>query len=182
MALRAFRRQMGPLGYWRAIRESKDPPSFMVLLEDTAALLGIAVAAGGVFAADRFGVPALDGIASILIGAILGVTAAILARETKALLIGERASQGINDSIVSMARDQAGVEGANGALTVHLAPDQIVAALSLEFEDELRTPDIEKSVLALEQRIRNRHPEIVALFVKPQTRRTFDQAVAERQR
>ncbi|HYR67067.1 MAG TPA: cation diffusion facilitator family transporter [Reyranella sp.] len=181
MALRKFRQQKGSLGYWQAVRESKDPPSFMVLLEDTAALLGIAVAAGGIFAADRLGRPALDGLASILIGVILAVTAAILARETKALLIGERASQRINDSIVALARDQAGVEGANGALTVHLAPDQIVAALSLEFEDDLRTPDIERSVLSLEQRIRERHPEIVALFVKPQTRRTFEQTVAQQQ-
>ena len=180
MALRVFRRQKRELSYWQAIRESKDPPSFMVLLEDTAALIGIAIAACGVFAADRTGISALDGVASILIGVVLAVTATILARETKALLIGERASQRINDSIVALAREQAGVEDANGALTVHLAPDQIVAALSLEFEDELRTPAIEKSVVELEQRIRTRHPEIVALFVKPQTRRTFDQAAAKR--
>jgi divalent metal cation (Fe/Co/Zn/Cd) transporter len=180
MALRVFRRQKGELGYWQAIRESKDPPSFMVLLEDSAALIGIAIAAGGVFLSDRLGMSALDGVASLLIGLVLAITAAILARETKALLIGERASERISNSIVGLARAQAGVEGANGALTVHLAPDQIVAALSLEFEDELRTPDIEKSVLTLEQRIRSRHPEIVALFVKPQTRRTFDQAAANR--
>ena len=180
MALRTFSRQKGARGYWQAVQESKDPPSFMVLLEDTAALLGIVIAAGGIFAADRFGLTAFDGVASILIGAILGVTAAILARETKALLIGERASKEIDELIVALAREEAGVEDANGALTVHLAPDQIVAALSLEFEDDLRTTQIEQSVLSLERRIRSRHPEIVTLFVKPQTRRTFDQALGRR--
>ena len=177
MALRIFRRQKGSLGYWQAIRESKDPPSFMVLLEDTASLLGIAVAAAGVFAADRWVNPALDGAASIVIGLILGLTAIVLARETKELLIGERASEEINNSIIDLARRQPGVEDANGAVTVHLAPDQIVAALSIEFEDNLRTPDIEQSVISLERRIRECHPEIVRLFVKPQTRRTFVQDI-----
>ena len=88
VALGSFRAVKGAKSYWQAVRDSKDPPSFMVLLEDTAALIGIAIAAAGVYGADRFQLPALDGVASIAIGAVLAVTAFILARETKALLIG----------------------------------------------------------------------------------------------
>jgi cation diffusion facilitator family transporter len=178
VAFRTFGKIKGRMGYLEAAQKSKDPPSFMVLFEDTAALIGIAAAALGIFTSDRLQMPILDGVASIVIGLVLGVTASIIAWESKELLIGERASERITASILSLARGQEGVEGANGAIAVHLAPDQIVVALSLEFADDLRTPDIEKSVVALEQRIRERHPEIISLFVKPQTSRTFEQARA----
>jgi cation diffusion facilitator family transporter len=176
VAMRAFRRVKGSRGWFQAVRRSKDPPTFIVLFEDTAALVGIAIAATGIFAADRLAMPVLDGVGSVLIGLVLAGTAAILARESKDLLIGERAGEHIHASIIRIAQAEAGVENANGAVTVHLAPDQIVAAVSLEFADELRTPDIEASVVSLERHIRERHPEVVALFVKPQTRRTFDES------
>jgi cation diffusion facilitator family transporter len=180
LAVRTFGRAKGQLGFLEAARRSKDPPSFMVLFEDTAALIGIAIAAAGIFASEWLQMPALDGVASILIGAVLALVAGLLARETKELLIGERASERITNSILALAKDEPAVEGANGAMTVHLAPDQIVVALSLEFADDLRTTEIEASVISLEQRIRAHHPEVVSLFVKPQTRRTFERALAGR--
>lgn len=173
IALRAFQAVKGPLSYWAAIRQSKDPPSFMVLAEDTAALLGIAIAAVGIFAADRLQMPVLDGVASLLIGIVLAITASLLARESKELLIGERAEETIRKSIISLAQSEVGVEGANGAITVHLAPDQIVVALSLEFADDLHVPQIERCVVSLERRIRERHPQVVSLFVKPQSRYNY---------
>lgn len=176
LALATFRTVKGELSYWEAIRRSKDPPSFMVLLEDTAALIGISIAALGIYLADRLASPAFDGVASILIGSMLGAMALILARENKELLIGERAHEAISNSILALASSQSGVEKANGALTVHLAPDQIVVTLSLEFSDSLRTPELEQCVEALERRIRAKHPEVVSLFVKPQTARTFHAA------
>ncbi len=166
---RAFRAAKGDLGYWEAVRMSKDPPSFIVLFEDSAALIGIVIAAAGTYAADSLQMPVFDGVASILIGAVLAATSVALARESKGLLIGERADPQIAVSIEALARAEPGVAAANGVITVQLAPDQIVVALSLEFEDELRTPQIEEAVARLEQRMRTHHPQIVALFVKPQT-------------
>lgn len=167
IALRNFRIKKGTRSYWRAVRESKDPPAFMVLFEDTAALVGIAIAAAGIFTAERMDMPELDGVASVLIGVVLAVVAFILARESKELLIGERASERIGNSIRELAHSEPGVEAASGVFTVHLAPDQIVAALNLEFDDDLQTPRIERSVVSLERRVREKHPEVVALFVKP---------------
>ncbi|MEH6951820.1 cation diffusion facilitator family transporter [Nitrobacter sp. NHB1] len=181
IALKSFRASKGSKPYLEAITMSKDPPSFMVLLEDTAALIGIVIAAAGIWAADHFGIPAIDGAASILIGTVLAVIAALLARESKGLLIGERASEAINSSVLSLAESQPGVEGANGVITVHLSPDQIVATLSLEFADALHTPQIEECVTELERRIREKHPQIVSLFVKPQTRRMFEARQKQRQ-
>lgn len=162
------------------VRRSKDPPTFIVLLEDTAAMLGLAVAFVGIWLSQHFNEPRLDGAASVVIGCILAVTAWVLARETKALLIGERAHQHISDSILRQAAGVEGIAGAHGVLTVQLAPNQILAALSVEFEDALQTPQIEALVIEMEQRIRRVHPEVVVLFIKPQTPHRFRQAMHER--
>lgn len=179
IALRRFGKLKGRRGYWETVRDSKDPPSFMVLFEDTAALIGIAIAAAGNVAAQYWNFSAIDGIASILIGIVLAIAATVLARENKALLIGERASDEVVNSILSLAISEPSVDGANNVFAIHLAPDQILVALSLEFSDELRTPQIEAAVVQLEERIRAKHPEVIRLFVKPQTRRTFEKMRAE---
>ncbi len=179
IALKRFGKLKGRRGYWEAVRDSKDPPSFMVLFEDTAALIGIAIAAAGNFAAEKWGISEIDGVASLLIGVVLAVAAAVLARENKALLIGERASDDVIRSIQTLAISEPSVDGANNVFAVHLAPDQILVALSLEFSDELRTPDIEAAVIRLEDRIRKEHPQVIAVFIKPQTRRTFEKMRAE---
>jgi cation diffusion facilitator family transporter len=180
VSLRQFKAAKGPLGFYEAFRRSKDPPSFTVLFEDSAALLGILIAAFGTYAATSLGAPVFDGVASILIGLVLAATATLLARESKSLLIGERADRKLSDSILRIAGEASGASRANGVLTVQLAPDQIFAALSLEFADELRAPQIEEAVIEIERRIRAIHPEVVTLFVKPQTARTFSETVRRR--
>ena len=180
ISLRRFRLAKGSLSYYNAFRASKDPASFLTLFEDSAALVGILLAAGGTFAATSLGAPIFDGVASILIGCVLAGTAALLARESKSLLIGERADPKLSDSILRIAGQAGKTLRANGVLTVQLAPDQILAALSLEFADELRAPQIEESVIDIENRIRAAHPEVVTLFVKPQTSARFKESVRER--
>ncbi len=177
VALRQTGAAKGELGYFEAFRKSKDPPTFMVLFEDTAALIGIAVAAGGIYASVSLDMPAADGIASIVIGLVLGATALLLARESKSLLIGERAHHALSESILRIAGEERSVARANGVLTAQLAPDQILAALSLEFADNLTAPDIERAVVDIEEKLRAAHPEVVSLFVKPQTARTFRENV-----
>jgi cation diffusion facilitator family transporter len=174
-ALQQFKVAKGNLGYYEAFRRSKDPPSFMVLVEDTAALIGILLAAFGTFAATYFNLPILDGFASILIGLLLAGTAALLAKESKSLLLGERADQALSDSILRIADKYSPDSRANGVLTVQLSPDQILAAVSIEFSDDLRAPQIENSVIIIEREIRAAHPEVLALFIKPQTARVFQE-------
>jgi cation diffusion facilitator family transporter len=173
-ALRKFQATRGALGYWEAVHRSKDSPLFMVLFDDSAALLGIIIAALGIFLSHALNLPALDGVASMLIGVVLAIVAAILARENKSLLIGERAAPAVVLAAVALAEEAPGVVSANGALTIHLAPDQILAVLSVEFDDNLRSPEIESCVESIEERIRSAHPDIVTLFIKPQTRESFE--------
>ena len=180
IALRNFKGRLLYRELFRAIRDSKDPPSFMVLFEDSAALIGLIVAFAGTYFSVRLGLPVLDGVASIMIGLVLAATAVLLAKETKGLLIGESADRIIVDSIMRLASDMDGVDHANGILTIHLAPQQIAVALSLEFADELKTSDIEVRVTELERRLRHAHPTVIALFVKPQSPSGYRDAVARR--
>jgi divalent metal cation (Fe/Co/Zn/Cd) transporter len=85
------------------------------------------------------------------------------------LLIGERADPSLSDAIMRTAAGIPGVCSANSIVTVQLAPRNVIATLSLDFFDHLRAPDIERAVVELETRIRGAHPEVSALFVKPQS-------------
>ena len=168
VSYREFRVKAGGRGFWAAFRASKDPPTFMVLFEDSAALAGLAVAAAGTGLALATGDPHWDGIASLVIGAILASVAVLLARESKALLIGERADPALSAAIAALGGTIPGIERINAVATVQLAPDKVVANLSVEFADALTTPRIEAAVVALEARLREDHPEVTAVFVKPQ--------------
>jgi cation diffusion facilitator family transporter len=180
IALRNFKGQKSYGELFSAIRNSKDPPSFMVLFEDSASLTGLAIAFVGTFLSVQLDLPILDGVASIVIGLVLAATAALLARETKGLLIREAADKPIVDSIIHIAEEMEGIAHANGIITVHLGPEQIVVALSLEFADELRTPEIEGKVTELERRVRHLHPAVIALFVKPQSSSAYKDTLARR--
>lgn len=167
-ALREFSKSKGDLGYYQAMRQSKDPPTFIVLFEDSAALIGLLLAFLGTFSSDQLGMPILDGVASIGISILLAGTAVVLARESKGLLIGEPASRQTREAILAIAQKLDGIERVQLMFTVHLAPDQVVVALRLEFRDELTAPAIEKITAELERRIHDAHPDVIAIFVKPQ--------------
>jgi|SRR5690348_865014 cation diffusion facilitator family transporter len=169
VALREFRARKGRLGYFEAFRLSKDPSTFTVLLEDSAALLGLLVALAGLIGAQLLDQPVLDGVASIGIAGVLAVSAMLLARETKGLLIGETAHPAVSEAILAIAAADDGVRCANGVLTVQMGPNQVVAALSAEFEDALNTTQIEACINRIEKQAKVAHPEIISLFVKPQT-------------
>ena len=172
-SLRQFRQAKGDLGFFKAFMLSKDPPSFMTLFEDSVALLGVFIAAAATFAAVALGHPEFDGAGSIAIGLILATTSLFLARESKSLLIGEPAYPSIRHSILALANAQPSCLRANGLITVQMGPNQVVAMLSLEFSDAMLAPQIEAAVVDLETKVREANPEIVALFVKPQTEKTF---------
>jgi cation diffusion facilitator family transporter len=169
VGVRAFRAASEGLGMWQAFRRSKDPPAFIVVFEDSAALLGIFAAAAGTMATIVTGDGRWDGIASLVIAVILAGVALLVARESKALLIGERADPQLAAAIIRIAAGMPGVCSANSIATVQLAPANVIATLSLDFFDYLRAPEIERAVTLLEDKIRSEHPEVSAVFVKPQS-------------
>jgi len=182
VALKEFRQQKGRQGWFEAVRRSKDPSVYTVLFEDSAALLGLIVAFAGILSAELLEMPELDGVGSIGIAIILGATAIFLARESKGLLLGEPASPEVQRKVLAIAQEDPAVQRANGILSVHIGPEEIVAGLSIEFEDHLTAPEIEACVERLEARLKKEMPQISRLFVKPQAAGTWEQrrkAIAE---
>lgn len=179
VGLKAFRAAKGRLGYFGAFRASKDPSTFIVLFEDSAALVGLAIAAVGIAAAQIFNQPEYDGVASIGIALVLAVSSILLARETKELLIGEAALPQIREAILRIAGEDPDVRQANGVLTVQMGPNQVVAALSAEFHDGLNTQQIEHCVCRIEAAIKGAQLGVTTLFIKPQTPDTWRRRIAD---
>jgi cation diffusion facilitator family transporter len=163
----------------RAIGQSKDPTVFTVLFEDSAALIGLAIAAVGLFVTDSLGLAWGDGVASLAIAAVLGTTAVVLARETKSLLTGESASPRVVAGIREVLLADGNVNAVNELKTIHLGPEDIFVAASLEFRDGLDVGDIERSVRELEQAIKTRYDAVRQIFIETQSRRDHDQALAD---
>ncbi len=165
-AFREFSRAKGKWGVFEAVAKGKDPSLFVVLFEDSAALLGLFVAAAGVFLTDVTGDPRYDGAASVLIGLILGGTAMWLAYETKGLLIGERANPEIVEGIRKITADHSEVTRVNEVLTMHMGPEFILVNISLTFVDAAMADDIETVVSEIDETIKKRFPRVKRVFLE----------------
>lgn len=162
-----FNKAKGAVGWFQAVRRSKDPPAFIVLLENGAAMAGIIAAAVGLYTSQLTHDPFYDGAASVVIGIILGVTAMLLAYESKGLLIGEAADPELVSELRNLARDKTGVVGVGHVLTVHSSPDQITVMMNVDFHDDLLAGEVERIVCEVEQDARQRWPQVRRLFVRP---------------
>ncbi len=178
VSFREYRRRKGERGYLQAAQETKNPSIVIVFLENSADLVGIALAATGIAASSLLDDGRWDALASIAIGLLLGAIAVFLARETKKLLIGEAARPALVESVARLARSERGVGCYNGMLTVQLAPCEVLVALSLDFEDALHASEVQGVVASLESRIRKEHPEVVMVLVKPQSPEAYRTAHA----
>jgi len=166
-AFRDFKEAKGSLGWWEAVRRSKDPPAFIVLLENGAAMAGLVVAAIGVAFAQMTGDPFYDGAASVVIGIILGLTALLLAVESKGLLIGEAADAELVEAIRALTLSHSEVTGVGEILTVHSAPDQVTAMMSVDFKDSISAGQVETIVDRIECEAAVRWPEVRRLYIRP---------------
>ena len=162
-------RTQNDISFLQALRRSKDPSSFVVIFEDTAALLGLAVAASGVFLSHLTGQVFYDGLASILVGVILTVVAIILVTETKGLLLGESAFPEVRESIKSIVVSDEAVTTMEAPITLHLGPKDILLALNIEFKDDLSSDQIEVAIRRIESKIRDDHSEIRRIFIEAQS-------------
>lgn len=178
IAYKEFNRQRGNLSIMQAVRRSKDPAVFTVLFEDTAAMLGLIVAGLGIAGAQILGLPWLDGAASILIGIILAATAALLAYETKGLLIGESADPEVVSGIRALVQEVPHVEQMNELRTMHLGANQVLLALSLDFENDLPPGSVERTITDLELTIKKRYSQITRVFIEAQSKEQHERVVA----
>jgi len=171
VAAREFSKLKGKRGWIEAVRRGKDPSSFVVLFEDSAAMLGLVVAFVGVFLGSWLKNPYFDGAASVAIGLILGATALWLAYETKGLLIGEAAGQPIVDGIRDIARKYASVEHVNEVLTMHMGPDYVLANVSIDFTDSASAGDVADVVADIDSAIKRAFPVVKRVFIEGEARK-----------
>jgi cation diffusion facilitator family transporter len=169
-AFRGFTRAKGKWGYLEAIQRGKDPSMFVVLFEDTAAIIGLLVAFVGIALTQITGIPYFDGTASIVIGLILIGTAVWLAYETKSLLIGESANRPVIKGIREILKSNRLVEHVNETLTMHMGPDFILANLSVDFRDHATADDIESVIAEMDQAIKKQYPQIKRIFIEAEKR------------
>jgi len=168
-AVKAVNEARGQDSFAKYIRRSKDAPLFVVLLEDTGALLGLAIAGIALAGAVIFDMPVLDGVASLLIGFLLAGAAIILAIETKGLLIGEAADPEVQKGISAIIRTDDGIKEINEILTMHMGPEDIFCALSVDFRDDETSRDVEEAISDLEEKIKAQFPQVKRVFIEAQS-------------
>ena len=153
-----------------SIRQSKDPASFVILLEDAAALCGLLLALTGILLADATGSPLYDALASVGIGLLLAATAFLMAAETKGLLIGESADPELVGAIRQVAGASPNVTCVNEILTMQVGPDRILLNLSVHFADHLDGAGVRQAVNDMEAAIRARIPQAYRIFIEDESR------------
>ncbi len=166
-AVRAFGRGKGRQGWWQAVHRSKDPADFVVLFEDTAALVGLLFAGIGIWLSHATGDARFDGYASIAIGVVLAAVAVLLGCESKGLLIGERASPALIAAVRATISARPEVTGVGHVLTVHLGPRAVFVAADIDFVDAVPVGRIEAMIADVEAALRADWPEIDRLYLKP---------------
>lgn len=169
VAFRAFETTRGKRSLIAAIRDSKDPTIFTVLLEDTAAMLGLLIAFLGIALGQWLEIPELDGLASIAIGCILAGAAMVLAQETKGLLIGEGADPAIVQEISRVLSAHSAIDRVNEILSMHQGPNDILVNVSVEFRDGLEIGAVERHTAAIEREIKTRIPGARRVFIEAQS-------------
>jgi cation diffusion facilitator family transporter len=169
VAWRQFRRERHGRGVWQTIEASKDPTTLAVLFEDTAALAGLLTAFIGVSLGHLLQSTLPDAIASMMIGAILMITAVMLVRATMGLLVGQSADKETLDGIRVLARAHPAVDRVQRVLAVHFGPQYIVAHVELSFDSSLKADQVAAVVDDLQRTLRQRFPDLKSISVQAES-------------
>jgi cation diffusion facilitator family transporter len=166
---RAFSKTRNGRPIFRAIHVSKDPTSFTVVLEDSTALIGLAIAFFGILFSRQFNFPYFDGIASILIGLLLAIVALFLGYESKGLLIGESVDKEKIRGIRQIAEAEPKVEKALKILTIYISPNDVRLILELEFAEGISAVELRTAIRVIESKVKEKYPEITHVYYETQS-------------
>ena len=170
-ALADFNKARGSRSVWSEIRKSKDTSNLVLLLENAGALVGLGIAAVGLTLSLVTGNPFWDGLASVVIGLVLGVLAVVLLYEAKGLLIGESADPRMVEAISRSAGAHPGVVKVHQVLTLHMAPEMVSAIITADFDDTISARAVEKIVAAIQRDVSAEFPIVTRVFVEPRDSR-----------
>src|ERR1044072_5756025 len=161
---KAFSSERGRRGVLQTIHETKDPSSFTVVLEDSAALLGLVFAFLGIFLGQQFELPYLDGVASVVIGLMLCGVAGLMVYESKGLLIGEGLDPQSLKSIRALVETDPAVERVKHLHTMYLGPHEVLLTIELSFDSKLSVGEMRKAIRGLVGTIQSHHPDVKQVF------------------
>jgi len=167
ITLKKFNRERGDLSFWMAIRESKDPSVFTVLLNDLGDMLGLVIAFAGVFFGQLLHNRYYDGVASLGIGVILIGISSILVLESKSLLMGETISKRTIRKIISITESDRSVLKVKKHFSMYMSPEEVVLQLVATFKQDLTTKEITESIQRITTTIQREFPRIKQLFIEP---------------
>jgi cation diffusion facilitator family transporter len=170
-ALKEFNHRRGSRNWWRSLRESKDPALMVVLFEDSAAVLGVFIAASGILLGEWTGNPRWDGAASMSIGVLLAAVAFLVAYEVKSMLVGESASRQVRSEIRAAVLSHKNVQSIGRLLTMHMGPKDIVVNLDVDFRDDIALEEVEATVDEIELAVRRVVPHVTQIFVEVESAR-----------
>ncbi|GGD64391.1 cation diffusion facilitator family transporter [Croceicoccus mobilis] len=168
IAVKEFAATKGTRSWWSAVRRSKDPSVFIVMFEDSAAMMGLIVAGIGVWASHYFNSPQLDGVASMVIGVILALVAVLLAREAKGLLIGESADEDVVKQVRAIVSRKEWVTAVNHVRTIHTSPNEIFVAISADLVDSTPMGEGERLIEEVEAELRAAIPDLASIYIRPE--------------
>ena len=161
---KVFRTAKGNRGMLEAMHKSKDPSTFIVVFEDSGALLGLAIAFCGVFLGHQLNNPYLDGVASIVIGLMLATMSFFLAFETKGLLIGEGVDRETLQGLRLLVEADSGVAHVSRLLTMYFGPHEVLLTLEVKFRDELSAVGVRATVARVQKSVRKEFPDITRIY------------------
>jgi cation diffusion facilitator family transporter len=155
------------VGVFRHVFTTPDPTVKTVAFEDTAALIGIVLAAVGITLHKMTGSGIWDGLASVAIGLLLVGVAISLGSSSKRNLIGESVPEDVRQGLTKVIADSAGVEAVVELLTMRLGPDDVLVAARVDVDDAATGGDLEQVADQVETSIRDRYPEVRHVFLDP---------------
>lgn len=153
------------MSFGEYLRESKDPTAKTVIFEDSAALIGIVIAAIGIYLSEHYGAY-WDGIASITIGVVLAIVAFSLGRSSRALLLGEAATPKTVSKIRKAIESHNDVDDVLELLTMHLSPKQILINAHIDLKDSIQTTEATKTIREIEDLIKKAEPDVDRIFLE----------------
>jgi cation diffusion facilitator family transporter len=169
IAVRQFWKSKGKQSPWQYIKNAKDPSTYTVVLEDSAAILGLVFAFLGVFLGHMFENPYLDGAASVVIGLLLMSVAFILAFETRSLLLGEGVDAKTLADIRKRVEADPSVERAAGILTMYMGPHDLLVNLGVCFKKGTTAEQMHEAIHRIEGSIRSVHPECMRIYIEAES-------------
>ncbi|MCJ8209947.1 cation diffusion facilitator family transporter [Mucilaginibacter sp. RS28] len=166
-AMKEFKRQRGKTPFWQAVRQSKDPSTFVVLFEDAADVIGIAIAFFGILLGQILHNPYIDGIASIMIGILLTLVAILLVRESRSLLMGETPSAEELQQVIAITEAHNAVNKVTSQKSTYLAPEEVIMILKVNFKITTSINELDEAIVSIRNDIQTKYPHYKQLFIEP---------------